>query len=371
MLESVRRASIAVALAIFSLIPISASFAGPKHNLERTRSDLRAVRERLEGDRQRADGLKVRIARLNLKIVDAQIELEELDVEISSIRSQVRNALARRDATRAKIDAIEEAARAQAVELYKGGSTETLTALLDARSVAELNDRIALLGVAAQENTGTLIRFGRLQLQIEAQNRVLFDKEAELARSRREQARMLTEHNKLKEALAASLRRLNHRIGREETHEGHLTKEAAALRKKILAAQATRAAVRLGTSSQGFIWPLNGPVTSPFGPRWGSVHTGIDIDGYTGQPVVASKDGRVIYRGAGMSGYGNALVVDHGGGFSTLYAHLSGYEASLGAEVERGNVIGYVGCTGNCYGDHLHFEVRVNGTPVNPLDYLP
>jgi murein DD-endopeptidase MepM/ murein hydrolase activator NlpD len=371
LLEGLRRASVAVALAIFSVIPISASIAGPKDKLDSTRRDLRAVRERLEGDQHRADGLKVRIARLNLEIVDAQIELEELDAEIASIRSEVRNALERRDATRDKIDAIEEAARSQAVELYKGGSTESLTALLDARSVAELNDRIALLGVAAQENTGTLVRFGRLKLQIEAQNRVLFDKEAQLARSRREQARTLAEHNDLTDALSASLRRLNHRIGRNETREGRLTKEAAALRKKILAAQATRSAVRLGTSSQGFIWPLNGPVTSPFGPRWGSVHTGIDIDGYTGQPIVASKDGRVIYRGAGMSGYGNAIVIDHGGGFSTLYGHLSGYETSLGATVTRGHVIGYVGCTGNCYGDHLHFEVRVNGTPVNPLDYLP
>jgi murein DD-endopeptidase MepM/ murein hydrolase activator NlpD len=166
------------------------------------------------------------------------------------------------------------------------------------------------------------------------------------------------------------LQHLRHRIGREETREGRLVRAARALRKKVLAAQATRDAMSLGTSSRGFIWPLNGPVTSGFGPRWGSMHTGIDIDGYTGQPVVAAKGGRVIEVGD-MSGYGNVVVLDHGGGVSSLYAHLSGYETSTGATVQRGRVVGYVGCTGNCYGDHLHFEVRLNGSPTNPLDLLP
>jgi murein DD-endopeptidase MepM/ murein hydrolase activator NlpD len=78
----------------------------------------------------------------------------------------------------------------------------------------------------------------------------------------------------------------------------------------------------------------------------------------------------VIYASSSMSGYGNAVVVDHGEGISTLYAHLSAYEVN-GGPVEQGQILGYVGCTGHCYGDHLHFEVRLNGDPVDPAGYLP
>ncbi len=126
----------------------------------------------------------------------------------------------------------------------------------------------------------------------------------------------------------------------------------------------------LGTSSAGYIWPLNGAVTSYYGPRWGSMHTGIDIDGVTGQPVVASKAGSVIMAGS-YSGYGNAVIVDHGGGYQTLYAHLSSFAVSSGQSVGQGQTVGAVGCTGSCTGDHLHFEVRVNGSPTDPMQYLP
>jgi murein DD-endopeptidase MepM/ murein hydrolase activator NlpD len=123
-------------------------------------------------------------------------------------------------------------------------------------------------------------------------------------------------------------------------------------------------------SAQGFIWPLNGPITSGYGPRWGRMHTGIDIDGYAGQAIVASKAGRVIVASP-YGGYGNAVVIDHGGGIATLYAHMSAFSVSSGNSVGQGQVVGSVGCTGSCTGDHLHFEVRVNGGAVNPLDYLP
>jgi virulence factor Mce-like protein len=123
-------------------------------------------------------------------------------------------------------------------------------------------------------------------------------------------------------------------------------------------------------SEEGFIWPLDGPITSPYGPRWGRMHTGIDIDGVTGQPVVASADGTVVLA-AYYSGYGNAVIIDHGNGFSTLYGHLSSIDVDTGDEVRQGQVVGAVGCTGNCTGDHLHFEIRIDGVPIDPLPYLP
>ena len=117
------------------------------------------------------------------------------------------------------------------------------------------------------------------------------------------------------------------------------------------------------------MWPVNGPIVSPFGPRWGRLHAGVDIPLPEGTPLRAADSGRVAIAGW-VGGYGNYICVGHGGALSTCYAHLSAYSTSQGASVSKGEVIGSVGCTGHCFGDHLHFETRINGAPVNPAGYL-
>jgi murein DD-endopeptidase MepM/ murein hydrolase activator NlpD len=104
--------------------------------------------------------------------------------------------------------------------------------------------------------------------------------------------------------------------------------------------------------------------------RWGTLHPGIDIGVPTGTPIHAAGSGTVVWCGW-MSGYGNLVMIDHHNGLATLYGHQSRIAASCGEQVVTGQVIGYVGCTGFCTGPHLHFEVRLNGTPVDPLGYLP
>jgi murein DD-endopeptidase MepM/ murein hydrolase activator NlpD len=122
-------------------------------------------------------------------------------------------------------------------------------------------------------------------------------------------------------------------------------------------------------SASGFVWPVSGSVTSTFGMRWGRMHEGIDIAAPSGTPIVAAAAGTVISAGS-MGGYGNLVVIDHGGGLATAYAHMSGFAVGGGQGVAQGQVIGYVGCTGTCYGPHVHFEVRLNGAAVDPLGYL-
>jgi murein DD-endopeptidase MepM/ murein hydrolase activator NlpD len=124
-----------------------------------------------------------------------------------------------------------------------------------------------------------------------------------------------------------------------------------------------------GESSSGFIWPVSGPVTSPFGMRWGRMHEGIDISVPEGTPIHAAASGRVILA-AYTGGYGNYTCIDHGGGLSTCYAHQSSFAVSSGQSVQQGQVIGYSGNTGSSTGPHLHFEVRVNGAAVDPMGYL-
>jgi len=118
-----------------------------------------------------------------------------------------------------------------------------------------------------------------------------------------------------------------------------------------------------------FIWPTRGTVSSRFGTRWGILHAGIDIANSKGTPVYAADSGTVTF--SGYSGnYGNLIKISHGSGLETRYAHLSSRLVSSGQKVQKGQLIGYMGSTGNATGSHLHFEVRVNGTAVNPLKYL-
>ncbi len=116
-------------------------------------------------------------------------------------------------------------------------------------------------------------------------------------------------------------------------------------------------------------WPLFGTITSRFGPRNGGFHTGIDIANVSGTPVFATGDGVVVFKGY-VGGYGNLVEIDHGNGFSTVYAHLSRFAVELGDRVEKGDIIGYVGRSGRTTGPHLHYEVRIRGVPVNPEPYL-
>jgi murein DD-endopeptidase MepM/ murein hydrolase activator NlpD len=174
--------------------------------------------------------------------------------------------------------------------------------------------------------------------------------------------------------------KVNEKVFAEEANQ--LVAISASLAARIRAAEARPApssssSGSTGTpapSASGLIWPVSGPITSPYGPRClpngdCSFHPGIDIGVPSGTPIKAAAAGTVIYSGW-MDGYGNLVVIDHGSGLATAYAHQSSIAAGNGSLVAQGQVIGYSGCTGYCFGPHLHFEVRVNGEPVNPLGYL-
>ena len=127
-----------------------------------------------------------------------------------------------------------------------------------------------------------------------------------------------------------------------------------------------------GIGSGSFIWPVsNFTITSRFGPRWGSIHTGLDMAASTGTAVKCCDEGKVVFAGWNRGGYGNLIKVDHGNGYQTWYAHLSKIYVKNGEVVAKGEVIGAVGNTGNSTGPHLHLEIRKNGSAKNPQNYLP
>jgi murein DD-endopeptidase MepM/ murein hydrolase activator NlpD len=189
-----------------------------------------------------------------------------------------------------------------------------------------------------------------------------------LAWSQRELATARRDKN---QALAST------RATREEyLHEVEgLLAQSAELAAKIQAAQASAASSSSATpmtsapSASGFVWPVQGILTSYYGWRWGRMHEGIDIAVGNGTPVVSSAAGTVIVAGW-MGGYGNLVVVDHGNGIATAYGHNTSVAVGVGQSVGQGQVIAYSGSTGHSTGPHVHFEVRVNGGAVDPLGYL-
>jgi murein DD-endopeptidase MepM/ murein hydrolase activator NlpD len=166
----------------------------------------------------------------------------------------------------------------------------------------------------------------------------------------------------------AELDRLSESERDEEEEIRHLQAADIALEAKIRGAEAV-SGYDTTPSSAGLVWPVPGPITSGFGPRWGSFHYGLDIGAGFGTPIRAAAAGTVIYSGW-YDGFGNFVVIDHGGGLSTTYGHQSRIVVSLGTRVAQGQVVGYVGSTGFSTGPHLDFEVRVDGRPVDPLGFL-
>ena len=271
------------------------------------------------------------------------------------------------------------------VEIYTSDTTEPLTVVLEAGSFSDLIDQLEFLNDIGRqdEEVANEVRVAKVQMRVtrEATKKT----RNEVAETTRVVAERTAEQRAVRDRLTWSQRQLAtaRREKREtlagvvetkaeaEEHKEELEAESAALTAKLQAVQSGGSVVT-GTgapSSAGFVWPVHGVVTSGFGWRWGRMHEGVDIAVGSGTPVVSAAGGTVVVAGW-MGGYGNLVVVDHGNGLATAYGHQSSIAAGNGSSVGQGQTIGYVGCTGHCFGPHLHFEVRINGSPVDPMRYL-
>jgi murein DD-endopeptidase MepM/ murein hydrolase activator NlpD len=182
------------------------------------------------------------------------------------------------------------------------------------------------------------------------------DTESQLSTLERDRARQ----HKIQAALTARQKEVLGEIDAQAAAEATLTR----IIKQREAQQSNKGTVgRVGRG--GCAWPVSGRVTSEYGYRWGRLHAGIDIGAGSGTPIHASAPGTVIFAGQ-QNGYGNVVIIDHGGGFSTVYAHQSRIAARDGQTLSRGGLVGYVGSTGHSTGPHLHFETRYGGSPRNP-----
>jgi murein DD-endopeptidase MepM/ murein hydrolase activator NlpD len=270
------------------------------------------------------------------------------------------------------------------VDIYKESPPTTLDLVLSAKSFQDVIDQIDYLGAIASQDKRVAAEVASAKRQVKVARvktgvaRVKVRDEERLISARvQQQAILVGQLVSSKGRLAGARAGKSHLLvvtkkqEQAEIAESEAIKSAsAALQAKIQAAQSGNTAPAATASAAGFIWPVSGPITSPFGPRWGSFHPGLDIGVPTGTPIHAAAAGTVLWCGW-ESGYGNLVVIDHHNGLATAYGHQSRILVSCNEDVAQGQVIGLVGCTGYCTGPHLHFEVRVNGVPVDPLGYLP
>jgi murein DD-endopeptidase MepM/ murein hydrolase activator NlpD len=391
----VRRAALVLVLAVVAAAPAGAdTIEDRKASVD---AQIAALGARVENTQRREASLHAQvesasfeIRALAQRVNDISIDLEPLEHELELRRERLRrlNELFRLQTERLKLLRRQHAIALHRLgdrvdKLYRQEETDTLSLLLSSasftdaldvfdylRRIADQDERIANEVGAAKnrvreqrEQTRTTRRRHRQETRVVAvrvgQIRALRDR---LAASRSGLVATQAERQEDLAQLTA--------IERDQLAEMESLQETSAeLVAKIQAAQAAAGTGGGSPSAAGFVWPVLGPVTSPFGWRWGRMHEGIDIAAAAGTPIRAAAAGTVIYAGW-LGGYGNLVVIDHGGGVATAYGHQSGIAVGTGAPVAQGQVIGYVGSTGHSTGPHLHFEVRVNGVPQDPLGYL-
>jgi peptidoglycan DL-endopeptidase CwlO len=303
---------------------------------------------------------------------EAIVEAELRRVE-TRLRRERRQLAILRDRLQVSLRALRE----RLVAIYKSDEPDVLTVILNAEGFADLIERYEYLRRIEEQDAAVVDRVRGLRNQtrntvarIEVARDEIAAKEAELERTRTQLEAREAELAAVRDRKAAALDGVRTHIDRLEGDIGDLEGEIQA---QLQSASSTTTAPLpagpvQGASASGFIWPVNGSVTSPYGMRWGRLHAGIDIAVPAGTPIRAARAGSIALA-APYGGYGNYTCIDHGGGLSSCYAHQSSFAITSGS-VGQGDVIGYVGCTGSCFGDHLHFEIRVNGAPVDPLGYL-
>jgi murein DD-endopeptidase MepM/ murein hydrolase activator NlpD len=377
-----------LAIVAVGCLLLAAPAAGDSgHSLGQVQAKLSAARQKEARLQQQIGDLTTSIRQLEAHVGDVSKRLSvlEQDLSLHQRRLEKLNALYAFETERltflrrAYATALHEL-NLRMIDLYETHDPTLVEVIIESDSYQDALDRIHYLDSIAQQDKhiAAKVAVARNAMRVtRAQTKVVRTRvhaETQVIAVRTQQQR------DVRDQLLASKHRLSGKRASQRTalkltrkQEQTLQSEAQA----IAAAQAqvrSRLAAAQGStdstpSSSGLIWPVSGPVVSPFGYRWGRLHAGIDIAVPYGTPIHAAGAGTVVLAGW-VSGYGNYTCIDHGGGMATCYAHQSSFAISQGAAVSQGQVIGYVGCTGHCFGPHLHFEVRINGTPVDPLGYL-
>lgn len=399
MRRSVVAAGLAVLLVAGSLT--SANAADPQSELERVQAEIAALNAQIEAAEaqqsvaaQELAAAQSRVQAVLGELSVAQSAVDEVQASIASQEANLADLQAQLDRltrdlaeTKAQIASTQDDLELQVVQMYMSASSSVGASMLTFDSAADIAIGLTYSADLAGRSEDLVDGFVALREEEERQQEAVdgrrvevedvladLDEERKVLEADLERVRQL--QAEAEDDLVAAqniLNRINADIRAAEQHKDGLEAESARIEEEIRRLQSSGDGVNPGGGA--IAWPVNGPVTSGFGyrihPIFGTqrFHAGIDIGVGYGTPIAAAEDGVIILSGP-YGGYGNTVVIDHGSGLSTLYAHQSSIVVGNGARVSRGQVIGYVGCTGYCTGAHLHFETRVNGSPADPMGYL-
>jgi murein DD-endopeptidase MepM/ murein hydrolase activator NlpD len=362
--------------------PLSSRIDEKREQIEAKKGKEQVLTTTIAGYTRRINALQSDITSLQTRQVRIEADLENKRAELDRLQEQLREERIRLVKLRARLAESRAALSERLVELYKADEPDVVTVILEADGFADLLERAEFMQRVSEQDARIIDRVRTAKAEAEAAERRLDRLED---RQREVTAVVARRHQEVVEVKDQLVERRNEYSGVRANKHGVLVStrsdrqalesDLAALEReqaKIAARLAGAGTQPAGPVRQGsgrFIWPLNGTLTSPFGYRWGRLHAGIDIAVPEGTPIRAADSGTVAIAGW-VGGYGNYTCINHGGGMSTCYGHQSSIGVSVGSGVSQGQVIGYSGNTGNSTGPHLHFEVRVNGQPVDPMGYL-
>jgi murein DD-endopeptidase MepM/ murein hydrolase activator NlpD len=390
-------ATLATALVVSALVPP----VGPAQAQSSAEEQLAEARSRLERIERDLDAAEAEAGDADVELADADARLREVEgvvndtaAAVETQRVALADATARLAAVESEADALEAAFRDRIARLYKVGPVTELELLLTGGTADEAIARNAFLTHIAESDSVDLERLAAARIAVDAERERVDAERARMERLLAEQEELLAEVAAIRQrrALAAAEAREQVRlleeeqddlVGEQERLETLIREQQEAERRRQAEERRRQQASQSASpspggssgssggavSGSGYAWPMCAPVTSEYGPRWGRLHAGIDQGASPGTPIGASKAGRVIFAGW-QGGYGRLVLIDHGDGVVTAYAHMSGFAVGQGTQVSQRQTIGYVGSSGNSTGPHLHTEFRVNGRAVNPRQYL-
>jgi murein DD-endopeptidase MepM/ murein hydrolase activator NlpD len=389
--------SITLALAAFLLLPMPGLSESLSTRIQKQRAKVAVklhqegvLTTTISGFNDRIRGLQGQISSLQQRESRIQTTLDQKRAELTQIQNRLQVARDRLARLRAKLAQAMQQLAARLVDEYKSDEPDMVTVILESHGFDDLLTRadflqrisrqdqqvVGVVKVLKAEATAQANELAALERKAQdAANAILAQRNA-IAASK---TRLVTSRSALQRARngrrAVLARVRSSRVHAQEDLRSMLSQQAAIEQRLRSAApnaftpQGGGGPIKRGSGQ--LIWPVNCPITSPFCERraWEACHPGIDIGVPIGTPIHAADSGRVTIAGW-VSGYGNYTCIQHTGVLSTCYGHQSRIMVSVGQSVSQGQVIGLTGCTGLCFGPHLHFEVRINGGVVNPLNYL-
>jgi peptidoglycan DL-endopeptidase CwlO len=379
--------SITAAVAAFVLLPMTGLSADLSTRIQRQQNKVNAKKHHegvltstISSFNNRIEGLQGSIRGLQERQNRIQVTLTEKRNELAQIQDRLQVARDRLVRLKQKLAVAKTQLAARLVDDWKSDEPDMVTVILESHGFDDLLTRTDFMNRIAKQDQQILgtVKVLKAQATTQANQLAALQSKAQDAANA-----ILAQRN----AVAASKAKLvNTRVelqGARNQRKAVLAKVRSSRQKaqedlnSLMAEQGPiqnqlqHAPGPIKQGSGRFIWPVNGPITSPFCERraWEACHPGIDIGVPSGTPIRAADGGRVSIAGP-TGGYGNYTCIQHTASLATCYGHQSRIAVSVGQSVSQGQVIGYSGCTGLCFGPHLHIEVRVNGSVVNPLNYL-